>query len=108
MPGSLDLSNLDLWYKVFHEEFDPERVYKPIAHLDYGETAWAQLLFINERGMTYAVVTYKTLCVNAEEFSRSASTSELALERARPRGRNSDIDEMDRRSSRATPMAAAG
>ena len=106
MPGSLDLSNLELWYKVFHEEFAPERVYKPIAHLDYGETAWAQLLFINERGMTYAVVTYKTLCVSSGEFSRGATPTESAVERARPRGRNSDIDEMDRRSARSLPISA--
>ena len=66
--ASLDISHLNLWYKVFHEEFDPCKVYKPIGYIDYGETAWAQIVFINDRGMTYSVTNYKTLCVNQKSI----------------------------------------
>jgi hypothetical protein len=97
VPAILDLSNHDLWYRVYHEEFDPNKVYKAIGYISFGETSWGQLLFVNEHGMTYAVMVYKTRCVNPHGVTvREATAEEAALGPAKPKGRNSCIDEIDR------------
>jgi hypothetical protein len=78
-------------YRVFHPEFDEDRIYTPIAHFDYGETAWDKILFINERGMTYSVRVDRTLCVNALAFSRQIHHYEKAIPKPQPRGYNPDL-----------------
>lgn len=65
MGTAINLAEQNLFYRVRHPEFDPTKAYKAIAYVDYGESAWSQLLFINERGMTYSVKVNRALCINA-------------------------------------------
>lgn len=63
MGAILNISDLNLRYRVFHADFDSEKTYLAIAYIDYGESAWSQLLFVNERGMTFALSVKHTVCV---------------------------------------------
>lgn len=91
----INISDQNIYYKVFHEEFDPNKIYKAIAYMSFGETAWSQLLFINEEGMTYSVVVYKTRCVEANRFYSQASEELAKLGPCKTKGRSSDVNEID-------------
>ncbi|MCL6442537.1 MAG: hypothetical protein K6T83_03600 [Alicyclobacillus sp.] len=67
MVAAVDLTSLDLWYKVDHDNFAEDMVYRAIAYLDYGETATGQLLFITDEGATFALPVDKTRCVRGHE-----------------------------------------
>jgi hypothetical protein len=76
--ASVDLTQLDLWCKVDNENFAPELVYKPIAYLDYGESATGQLLFVTDEGALYALpVTYTRIVRGHGAWSRKATVEEV-------------------------------
>ena len=75
--ASVDLAQLDLWCKVDNENFAAELVYKPIAYLDYGETATGQLLFLTDEGALYALpVTHTRIVRGHSVWSRKATPEE--------------------------------
>lgn len=77
MVASVDLSRLDLWYRVDNENFRADMVYRAIAYLDYGESARGQLLFVTDDGVTYALPVDRTRCVAGhDKHSRGLRESE--------------------------------
>lgn len=65
MSTSVNLEGSNLYYRVNHPEFDPTIAYKALAYIDYGESAWSQLLFVTENGLTYCVKVKRCLNLNA-------------------------------------------
>ena len=79
--ASVDLTQLDLWCKVDNENFAAELVYKPIAYLDYGESATGQLLFATDEGALYALpVTHTRIVRGHGAWSKKATAAELGVE----------------------------
>lgn len=94
VPTMISLADQNIMYKVFHPEFQPNRQYKALAYAIFAETAWAQLVFINEKGMTYSVVVYKTRAINIEDWSMENNAIK-DLESPKVVGKNPDINEVD-------------
>ena len=99
MATSVNLASEGLFYKVRHPEFDPTVAYKAIAYLDYGESAWAQLLFVTHRGMTYAVKVNRCVCVDANRSMRNVlryrieDPAVLCIKWPKPVCKNPDLDD---------------
>lgn len=60
---SVSLGAFPLWYKIAHPAFDKERAYRALAYIPYGETAWAYLVFVTEKGHTYQVQVWRCTCL---------------------------------------------
>lgn len=67
MVTSVDLTKLDLWFKVENANFAEDMAYRAIAYLDYGESADGQLLFVTDEGAVYALPVRYTRCVSGHE-----------------------------------------
>lgn len=91
MGAILDLSKLDMWYRIEHPDFSQTKAYRAIAYIDYGESAWSQLLFINERGMTFSLRVQYTVCLNPLDFSRNLREDERGIEIPKSRAREGVI-----------------
>jgi hypothetical protein len=104
---STNLAPFKLWYRVNHPEFDPAKGYLALAHIDYGESAWAQMLFITHTGMTYSVKVHRCLCLNpflgcfnseirgtpGMIFDLPENLEVSALPWPRPKCKNPDLDD---------------
>lgn len=66
MGAIAELAGLGLRYRVKHPDFDSDKSYLALAYIDYGESAWSQILFVNERGMTFAVSVKQTVCATSK------------------------------------------
>ena len=77
MVTSVDLTRLDMWFRVDNENFAEDMAYRAIAYLDYGETANGQLLFVTDTGAMYALPVKYTRCVSGHErYSRELKRGE--------------------------------
>jgi hypothetical protein len=65
----------DLYYRVDHPEFNKNFAYRCIGIVDYGESAWSQLYFINHRGMTYAVKNFRCHCMVGQKAIETIKTT---------------------------------
>lgn len=79
MSTSIGLNSEQLYYRVNHPEFKPDWAYRAIAYIDYGESAWSQLLFVTHTGMTYCVKVKRCLCITA--MTAMLPREYLAIER---------------------------
>jgi hypothetical protein len=51
----VSLTDLDLWFRVRHREFSPNRLYRALAFADYGPTANACIVFVTDKGYLWFV-----------------------------------------------------
>lgn len=61
----ISLHEQDLWFRVFHPQFDPEKKYKAIALVDYHRCECAEFVFANEHGYVWFVPQNKCILVSA-------------------------------------------
>ncbi len=71
------LTDLDLWFRVRHREFDPMRLYRAIALAEYQESASASLVFVTHKGYLWFVK--QTLCISSSDHLHSAQMDEGRL-----------------------------
>ncbi len=71
------LTDLDLWFRVRHREFDPMRLYRAIALAEYQESASASLVFVTHKGYLWFVK--QTLCISSTDSLYTAPKEEGGL-----------------------------
>ena len=98
MAASTPLAEHRLWYRVYHPVFSKELAYRAIAHLDFGETAWAYLLFVTEKGYTWSARVDRCHFLPPQpateyphEFWRPLTCDEQKIRRESPKGYNPDL-----------------
>ena len=99
MSAAVNVFDAKLYYRVKHPEFDEGRVYRAIAYFDFGESAWAKLLFVNERGMSYSVKSFRCFCVNEVDGALTPTSDPIGSPHVaeapwpKPRCKNPDLDD---------------
>lgn len=59
----IPLTDVDLWFRVRHREFDEDRLYRALALADYQESGRASLAFVTHNGYLWFVS--QTQCIAA-------------------------------------------
>lgn len=62
---AVSLEGHDLWMRVRHREFDPLRLYRALAFVDYQQSGHAYFLLVSHKGYPWFV--RQNLCVAAGE-----------------------------------------